>query len=180
MAEGRGIRLVVPAPEFLEAYWDFCRAAWGHVHDNYILHDPGKFGAWRQTIFAEYRNAAAGVGLPPGIVPSVTFWMMLDGRCIGVANLRPRLNRALEEYGGHLGLCLRPEERGKGYGSEVFPALFREAKRLGIGELLVTCVEDNLGCRRLNEKMPGYRVEFGETVFDGVTRRICRYRHVLE
>ncbi len=179
MADDRDVKLVSPAPEFLAAYLDFCRASWGRVHNDYILHDPEKFGSWRKTIFAEYRDAAAGVGLPPGIVPSVTFWMMLEGRCIGVANLRPRLNDVLEVYGGHLGLCLRPEERGKGYGTKVFPALFREAKRLGIGELVVTCVEDNLGCRKLNERMPGYRLEYGEFAFDGVRRRICRYRHVL-
>ncbi len=179
MAEERGVKLVAPAPEFLAAYLDFCRATWGHAHNDYILHDPAKFGSWSRTIFDDYRDAAAGAGLPPGIVPSVTFWMMLGDRCIGVANIRPRLNDVLAVYGGHLGLCLRPEERGKGYGTAVFPALFREAKRLGIGELVVTCAEDNLGCRKLNEQVPGYRLELDEFAFGGVKRRICRYRHVL-
>ena len=171
--------LASPSPELLDAYLDFCRESWGHVHEEYILHDPAKFGEWRETIFDELRRAENGTGLAPGIVPSVTYWLTLGGRVVGVANLRKRLNETLERYGGHLGLCLRPSERGKGYASSLLPLLFAEAGRLGIREVLVTTTAENLPSRRVNESQPGCRSEEAVVTLHGRPVRIFRYRHSL-
>ena len=57
------IELTVPAPEYLEAYHDFCKETWGHVHDSYILHDPAAFSVWKNTIFRQYENEKNGIGL---------------------------------------------------------------------------------------------------------------------
>lgn len=168
-----------PAPEFLNAYLDFCRETWGHVHDSYILHDPARFDEWRNTIFDDYRKAESGIGLPPGIVPSTTRWLMADETCVGVVNLRPRLNEALAVYGGHIGLCLRPSARGQGLARALIPALAAEARRLGISELLLTTTADNLASRRLNEGIPGVRIERDTVMLNGKLTEIFRYRYTL-
>ena len=173
-------KLSGPCPELLEAYADFCRETWGHVHDSYILHDPEKYGEWRHTIFEDYRRAEAGIGLPPGIVPSATYWIMDGECCVGVANIRPRLNEALEVYGGHIGVCIRPSKRGRGYARAANTALFAEAKCLGIRELLITCTADNLPSLRAIEAMPGWRIECDEIFLRGIKTGIRRYRRPLE
>ena len=168
-----------PAPELLEPYVDFCRETWGHVHDAYILHDPASADVWRRTVFVELSRAERGEGLPPGIVPSVRYWIFAGARCVGVADLRPRLNDALRRYGGHLGLCIRPSDRGRGYARKIMPALFAEAKRYGVGEILLSCVEENVPSARLLETLPGARIERDEVFLCGARRRIIRCRCAL-
>ena len=168
-----------PAPEFLNAYLDFCRETWGHVHDSYILHDPARFDEWRHTIFDDYRKAESGIDLPPGIVPSTTRWLMAGETCVGVVNIRPQLNEALAVYGGHIGLCLRPSARGQGLARALIPELAAEARKLGIKELLLTTTADNLASRRLNERIPGVRIERDTVMLNGKLTKIFRYRHTL-
>ena len=99
--------------ELIGDYLDFCRASWGKVHDSYILDDPECYDEWRHTRIRDYRRAEQGIGLPPGIVPSVTFWIFQDRRMTGIVNFRPVLNDRLQHYGGHLGFAIRPEYRGR-------------------------------------------------------------------
>ena len=164
-------RLVVPAEDLIEDYLDFCRASWGKVHDSYILDDPGSYDEWRHTRIRDYRRAEQGVGLPPGIVPSVTFWIFLSRRMIGICNFRPVLNEPLERYGGHLGLVLRPECHGRGYGRSLIPLLLEKARQLGIRELLLTSEAANTASVRFSEAFPGSRSEYGMEVLNG---RLCR------
>ena len=164
-------RLVVPAGELIEDYLDFCRASWGKVHDSYILDDPDRFDEWRHTRIRDYQRTERGIGLPPGIVPSVTFWIFLSGSMIGICNFRPVLNERLELYGGHLGLVLRPECRGRGYGRSLIPQLLERARQLGIRELLLTCEADNTASVRWSEAFPGSCSEYGMEILNG---RLCR------
>ena len=178
---GAGLEPVLrrPAPELLEAYLDFCRETWDHVHDHYILHDPAGFGAWRHTLFSDLRRAEQGIALPPGIVPSVTYWIFLGERCIGVGNLRPHLNHALTVYGGHIGIAIRPAARCRGYAHRAFLLLFGEAEKFGIEELLLTCFEENSASARLLAGLPGAVMEKDEVLLGGRMRRIRRYRYAI-
>ena len=160
-------RLVVPAEDLMDDYLDFCRAAWGKVHDSYILDDPDRYEEWRHTRIRDYRRAEQGIGLPPGIVPSVTFWIFLSRRMIGICNFRPVLNERLERYGGHFGLVIRPECRGRGYGR----SLLEKARQLGIRELLLTSEAANTASVRFSESFPRSHSEYGEEILNG---RLCR------
>ena len=170
MCSGPSI-LAVPAQELMDDYLDFCRAAWGHVHDSYILDDPARYDEWRYTRIRDYRRAEQGIGLPPGIVPSVTFWIFRNRRMTGIANFRPVLNERLRQYGGHLGLAIRPECRGRGYGRSLMPLLLEKARQLGIRDLLLTCEAANTASVRLAESLPGSRSEYGREILNG---RLCR------
>lgn len=164
-------RLVVPADELMEAYLDFCRASWGKVHDPYILDDPECYDEWRHTRIRDYRRAEQGIGLPPGIVPSVTFWIFQNRRMTGIVNFRPVLNDRLQHYGGHLGLVIRPECRGRGYGRSVIPLLLEKSRQLGIRELLLTSEAANTASVRFCEAFPGSRSEYSMETLNG---RLCR------
>ena len=167
-------RLVVPAENLMKDYLDFCRASWGKVHDSYILDNPDRYDEWRHTRIRDYLRAEQGIGLPPGIVPSVTFWIFQSGCMIGICNFRPVLNERLERYGGHLGFVLRPECRGRGYGRSLIPLLLERARQLGIRELLLTCEAANTASVRWSEAFPGSQSEYGVEFFDGRPCRIHR------
>ena len=170
------VRLVVPAENLMEDYLDFCRAAWGKVHDSYILDDPDRYDEWRHTRIRDYRRAEQGIGLPPDIVPSVTFWIFLSRRMIGICNFRPVLNERLERYGGHLGLVIRPECRGRGYARSLIPLLLDKARQLGIRELLLTSEAANTPSVRLSEAFPGSQSEYGMEILHGKLCKIHRTR----
>ena len=89
-----------------------------------------------------------------------TFWLRRDGYPIGISKLRHRLNEALLKRGGHIGFCIRPSERGKGYAKVVLEMTLQRARQMGIDRVLLTCDRDNepswrtiQGCGGRLEKM---------------------------
>ena len=99
---------------------------------------------------AACREAAHGRGLPEGFVPYVQYVMFADdGQAVGFLNLRLRLNNFLREIGGHIGYCVHPAQRGKGYAKQALRQAIAEARRHGIGRLLVTCRCSNPASRRV-------------------------------
>ena len=176
----QGFVFNLPAEELLNSYLDFCRETWGHAHEDYILNDPAQFDVWGKSIVRTLADQAAGVGLPPGFVPSVRYWITRDERCIAVADIRVKLTPALEVYGGQLGLLLRPSERGKGYGKVLFDEIFKLGAKLGLGETLVTTTSDNTAMRKILAA-PEFLLKSDEidTPVNGEVRRICRYYYDL-
>ncbi len=97
---------------------------------------------------AACREAAHGRGLPEGFVPYVQYVMFADnGQAVGFLNLRLRLNDFLRQIGGHIGYCVHPAQRGKGYAKQALRQAISEARRHGIARLLVTCRSSNPASR---------------------------------
>lgn len=67
-----------------------------------------------------------------------------DNKIIGIIDLRHHINHPiLGTWGGHCGYSVRPSERGKGYAKEMLRLNIRNAQRLGIPKLLITCDVNN-------------------------------------
>ncbi len=138
---------------------------------------PGENGfgnsAWNVPFkeFPDYlkrlKNGASGVGLKPGYVPQTAFWLMVDDRPTGITKLRHYLTDALREHGGHIGYCIRPTERGKGYGNTILALTLVEARKIGIEKVMLTCNENNIPSRLMIEKNSG--------VLEKVKDRSCYY-----
>ena len=90
-----------------------------------------------------------------GWVPSTTSFLTHDGRILGVANLRHWLTPHLLQHGGHVGYSVRPAERMRGHATRLLLAAARQARRMGIRQLLVACDADNLASARVIEKCGG-------------------------
>lgn len=84
-------------------------------------------------------------------VPQTRYWLIVDGRPVGIGKLRDYLNDFLKTTGGHIGYCIRPSERGKGYGNIILRELLKKAREKGIEEVLITCNDDNTRSRRVIE-----------------------------
>ena len=96
-------------------------------------------------------NMSRGIDLAPGHVPQTLYWLYADGRPVGHAKLREYLNERLRFIGGHIGYCIRPTERRKGYGKLLLGEVIKEARKLNIPKALVTCYEVNKASRGVIE-----------------------------
>lgn len=131
---------------------------------------------------AEYTERLArtklGLDLPPGYVPSSTYWLIDGDEIVGVGRLRHRLTPALERNGGHVGGAINPGERGRGLGNDVLRlTLARSATELGLSEALVTTHASNAVASRSVVSVGG---ELINEVIDGTSgRAILRFRFRL-
>ncbi len=71
-----------------------------------------------------------------------------DEKIIGLIQISPVLNAYLEKFGGHIGYCVAPSERRKGYATQMLHDILPLCKEMGIGKLLVTCIKGNEGSRQ--------------------------------
>ncbi len=87
----------------------------------------------------------------PGRVHCTYRWIVEDGAVLGAISLRHELNDFLCRAGGHVGYGVRPSARRRGLASWALGRILDEARALGIGRVLVTCQDTNVGSQRLIE-----------------------------
>ena len=169
------MKLVKPNEKYINSYLDGCKKLWGHIHDNYIIHDPNRFDEWKTDIFVEYENNAKGIKLPEGFIPHITYWIIEDEKYIGSVNIRLGLSEQLQEYGGVCGVVIVPEYRGKGNGIKVLKLALKKMKELKISPVILTCEEDNEPSKRTLEHFHYTKKELYETFLYGKIRKVRRY-----
>jgi len=88
--------------------------------------------------------------VPKDLVTATQFLCirMRDNELVGMIQIRHYLNDFLEKFGGHIGYCVRPNERQKGYAKEMLKMALPVCKELGINKVLITCVEGNVGSEK--------------------------------
>ena len=92
-----------------------------------------------------------------GLVPSVTYICVRkkDKKMIGILSIRKYLTDSLLANGGHIGYSVHPEERNKGYGSNMLKEALKECKKMNISKVLVVCDKSNLPSERVIVKNGG-------------------------
>ena len=88
--------------------------------------------------------------VPEGLVPAtqLIFVRESDAKIVGMLQIRHCLNDYLEKYGGHIGYSVAPDERCRGYASQMLRESLQKCRELGIRKVLVTCSDDNEASRR--------------------------------
>jgi predicted acetyltransferase len=110
--------------------------------------------------FSRYLEVLAererGIDLPPNHVASSFLFAFVATRIVGRVSIRHSLNEFLERVGGHIGYVVVPEFRRLGYATTILRLSVQIAReKLGIGRILVTCDDDNIGSIRTIEKNGG-------------------------
>jgi predicted acetyltransferase len=114
--------------------------------------DPVEFGRLVEAIRTE---AEPETVLAAGLVHQTVLWFVDGVEFLGRLSIRHDLTPALTEVGGHIGYCVRPSARRRGYATQMLTQSLPIAGALGIEPALVTCDVDNTGSRRVIEAAGG-------------------------
>ena len=97
-----------------------------------------------------------GINLPPNHVPATFLFAFVGTRIVGRVSIRHSLNEFLDRVGGHIGYVVVPEFRRRGYATTILRLSLQIGReKLGIGDILLTCDDDNVGSIRTIEKNGG-------------------------
>lgn len=121
--------------------------------------------------FHEYLNRninfSEGIGLDEKYVPQTIYWLIVNDKPVGIGKLRHYLNDNLKIVGGHIGYSIRPSERKNGYGNLILKEILKEAQKMNINEVLLTCDDINIPSRKVIEKNNG--------VLESMENGECKY-----
>lgn len=82
-------------------------------------------------------------------------YRLSDNKLVGMIQIRHILTEYLFNYGGHIGDCIRPSERGKGYATEQISLALKKCEELGLEKVLITCKKSNIASARTIQKNNG-------------------------
>ena len=153
------LKLVQPSIKYRDSFIEAVREFQAGSDPTRFRHISGLNISKVENNFEEYlekiANKEKGIGLEEGWVPASAFWLVEKGEVIGMVSLRHTLNENLLKIGGHIGYGIRPSNRNKGYGTKILELALKEAKKLGIEKVLVSCDDDNIGSIKVIEKNGG-------------------------
>jgi RimJ/RimL family protein N-acetyltransferase len=90
-----------------------------------------------------------------GLVPTTFLLAEVGGAVVGRTSVRHELDAALTRVGGHIGYCVLPPHRRRGYATEILRQSLVVARSVGVVRVLVTCDDDNHPSRRVIETCGG-------------------------
>ena len=127
------------------------------------------FNSWLE----EKENESLGINLKEGYVPQTIYFVMEGEEVIGIGKIRHYLNENLLIRGGHIGLGISSNYRGRGIGTKALELLLEEAlNTYGISNVLLTNSETNTASRRIVEKCGGE--------LENINNGVCKYWINLE
>ena len=135
------------------------------------------FDEWL-TKCEDYRQ---GKNLPDDYVPATLYLAVRkdDSKVVGMLHIRHNLNSSyLARLGGHIGYSVAPEERCKGYGTEMLRKGLLRCTKLGIHTVMVSCFEDNIGSAKVIKKNNGVFIR--EEISDKKTFHIYHINNFLD
>ena len=110
--------------------------------------------AWHEYLEI-LENEATGTNLKEGRVPATFLIAESDGNLVGRTSIRHELNDFLFNFGGHIGYGIRPSYRRQGFATEVLRQSLAYVREIGVTEVLVTCLDNNEGSKRVIESQGG-------------------------
>jgi predicted acetyltransferase len=131
------------------------------------LDSPEVFSRWVERL-RQQSDRSVAVGKER--VHATHWWIVEDGNYLGAIDLRHYLNDLLLDVGGHIGYSIRPSSRRRGLATWALGSVLSEARALGLGRVLVTCDDDNIGSAHSIERNGGV-LEDVRTTDAGMKRR---------
>lgn len=119
-----------------------------------IKTENGFENPYEYICFAEFENevdkrieVSKGINLDPGHVPDTYLFLWDSDEIVGLYKVRHYLNNFLKEGAGHIGYCIAPKYRKKGYaksGLKLAVEALRNMKDFDGPEVYMSCNKDNI------------------------------------
>ena len=133
-----------------------------------LAYDPAE--PWSRYLrrLADHRH---GLDLGDHLVASTFLVADVDGVLVGRTSIRHHLDASLAREGGHIGYAVLPDHRRRGYATEILGQSLVIARSFGVGRVLVTCDDDNVGSATVIERCGGVLESRTRNGRDGVPIR---------
>ena len=144
------MKLIIPSIEYdeqIQAYRNEFLVYGGSMDGCGALRHMDQTQKWLDQLEALAHVESA----PPGYVPTTQYIFVResDNKVVGVIQIRHSFNDFFEKYGGHIEYSVCPSERRKGYATQMLRLVLPECKKLGLDKVLVCCLQDNEGSRKV-------------------------------
>ena len=115
----------------------------------------------------ECKDYRVGKNLPEGFVPATQYIAIRksDKMLVGMFQIRHSLTPFLERIGGHIGYGVAPDQRRKGYATQMLLLGLGECKKLGINKARVSCIKGNIASAGVIKKCGG--IYDGDAEYEG-------------
>jgi len=170
------MKFVLPNPAYEQKAIAFIQEF--HDHASHINGSGGLDEFLEDRTYADWLEKVAAdldiANIPPGRVPAYTYFYVReeDDRIVGMINIRLALNNFLRTEGGHIGYCVRPSERGKGYGTSMLRETLALCATIGLCDVIVSCDKENLASASIIQNCGGVLdAEFFSETFQEVIQR---------
>lgn len=147
------MQLVPPSTAYRDSYLEALAEL--HAEGRRLDLDPDRLAQDFPGFVRSLLDRADPVKTPPGRVPDTVLWLVDGDEYIGRVSIRHTLDDYLLLMRGHIGYEVRPSRRRKGYGMHLLGMALREARKLGLDRVLLTCDPANTASRKIIERSGG-------------------------
>lgn len=97
-----------------------------------------------------------------GPLPTSLFELKEENKILGILQLRhtPSKNNTFPiGFENHIYYEIQPEYKGKGYGTKILALGLDKARSIGLKEVILTCVEENIASQKIIEANKGELID---------------------
>ena len=142
------LKLVIPTMEYKEQVMKYRERFLENndqLHGTARLEEVETYEEWlefRKRALERYGKNA---------VPSTNYLCIRvqDNKLVGIIEFRHELTEFLLKHGGNIGYSIHPDERRKGYGTEMLRLMLIKCRELNKKRVLLTCDKENIASAKI-------------------------------
>lgn len=150
------MELLKPSKEYKNEYIKFIKQVreYNEIESSYP-YDKLVFLKYHFDKYLEFLDYISEYPKDDIVIPMKHYWAVENDTVVGRITLRKDSTEELFNYIGNIGYLVAPEERNKGYATEMLRMIKFEAKKQFHKKLLITCNRNNLNSKKVIEKNNG-------------------------